>query len=286
MPFSFLLCVFLLSQLAVARNIDRSEAFVGYAEKERPQAGNSSCRDLDRACRGWADSGECESNAAFMVAKCALSCGACPSTSGAASALPAPPPGAPPPQRVTFTTSLGAITVQLRPDIAPRVAAYVAQLAAARGEGCSACRFYRAEARPAPGAVDNYGGPGAPAGGLPAVRCLTRRPGPPYALIQGSLASSSFAPIEKEGTPPFAQRGDACFIGAGPDFFIAVGGHPEWGAGHTVWGRVVGAAGMAVVDAIAEEQPVKAETWGQTHVTVLVEPLPFSLALEEAVAGR
>jgi len=111
-------------------------------------------------------------------------------------------------------------------------------------------------------------------------------PGPPYALIQGSLASSSFAPIEKEGTPPFAQRGDACFIGSGPDFFIAVGGHPEWGAGHTVWGRVVGAAGMAGVDAIAGEEPVRAETWGQTHVTVLVEPIPFALALASGEAGE
>jgi len=66
--------------------------------------------------------------------------------------------------------------------------------------------------------------------------------------------------------------------GTGPDFFIAVGPHAEWGNGHTVWGHVVGS--MDAVDAIAA-LPVKGETWGATHVTVLLEPLPFRIKLDE-----
>jgi cyclophilin family peptidyl-prolyl cis-trans isomerase len=156
-----------------------------------------------------------------------------------------------------------ALATQLRPALAPRTVAYILRLARQGAAGCPGCRFYRAEGLPAPGAVDNYGGPG-----------------PPYALLQGSFASPDFVPIDKESAPLVA-RGDACFIGSGPDFFLAVGAHPEWGQGHTVWGRVLGAS-MAVVDAAAMEQPKKEETWGQTHVTVLVTPLPFTLSLEEA----
>ena len=38
---------------------------------------------------------------------------------------------------------------------------------------------------------------------------------------------------------------------------------------------------MAAVDAIAA-LPVKEEVWGQTHVTVLLEPLRFSISLVES----
>ena len=62
-------------------------------------------------------------------------------------------------------------------------------------------------------------------------------------------------------------------IGSGPDFFIAVRHHHEWGNGHTVWGQVA-EQDMGPVDAITA-LPVRQELWGQTHVTPLVEPLPF-----------
>lgn len=52
--------------------------------------------------------------------------------------------------------------------------------------------------------MDNYGGPG-----------------PPYALLQGSLGTPYFKNLEKEGAPA-AGRGFACLIGTGPDFFLAV----------------------------------------------------------------
>ena len=67
------------------------------------------------------------------------------------------------------------VEVRLRLDISPKVAQAV--LTAARGWGCGhklkearECRFYRSEKKPLPGAVDNFGGPG-----------------PPYALLQGTL---------------------------------------------------------------------------------------------------
>lgn len=160
-----------------------------------------------------------------------------------------------------ISTSLGDIRVALRPELAPNTVAYISRLARGEGAPCDTCRFYRAESLPAPGAIDNFGGPG-----------------PPYALIQGSFASADFKAVEKEAAP-LVVRGDACFIGSGPDFFIAVGPHPEWGAGHTVWGRVLG--DMGTVDDIADGQPKEEQTWGQTHVTVLKTPLPFTLSLEE-----
>lgn len=78
--------------------------------------------------------------------------------------------------------------------------------------------------------------------------------------------------MRREGTPE-VRRGDVCLIGEGPDFFVALADHPEWGNGHIVWGHV---ADMTVPDAIAK-LPVKSETWGTTPVTPLVDPLPFSL---------
>jgi hypothetical protein len=35
------------------------------------------------------------------------------------------------------------------------------------------------------------------------------------------------------------ERGYAALIGAGPDFFIAVKHHHEWGTAHTIWGEVL-----------------------------------------------
>lgn len=230
-------------------------------------AASAGCADLAVGCAGWAATGECASNAGFMHTSCAASCGTCAPPAG-----PAPPPDDPlgpgwVGDVVALNTSLGAIRVALRPDLAPRTVEYVLALArataaAAAGApgGCAACRFYRSEALPKPGAVDNFGGPG-----------------PPYALVQGSLSSPLFKEVAKEGAP-LVDRGDACLIGSGPDFFLAVGPHHEWGNGHTVWGRVRDAASLAVVDAIAA-QPVKEEVWGQTHVTTLLTPLPFTLAL-------
>jgi len=40
---------------------------------------------------------------------------------------------------------------------------------------------------------------------------------------------------------------------------------------------------MAAVDAIAA-LPVREETWGQTHVTTLLDPLPFTISLKTSAS--
>ena len=45
------------------------------------------------------------------------------------------------------------------------------------------------------------------------------------------------------------ERGSVALIGNGPDFFIAVKHHHEWGTAHTVWGEVL-PEDMPVVDAL------------------------------------
>jgi len=109
--------------------------------------------------------------------------------------------------------------------------------------------------------------------------------GPPFALVQGTLRNSGrregggmlLTEMRREGTPE-VQRGDVCLIGTGPDFFVSLAAHPEWGSGHTVWGTV---ADMRVLDAL-ERLPTRNEMWGTTQVTPLVEPVPFSLSLSRA----
>jgi len=51
----------------------------------------------------------------------------------------------------------------------------------------------------------------------------------------------------------------------------------EWGHGHTVFGRVL-PADLPAVDALVR-RPRRNETWGQTHVQVLVTPIPFRLLI-------
>ena len=158
---------------------------------------------------------------------------------------------------VVFHTAEGDIRVRLRKDASPIVAEAFSSFASKIGASGS---FYRSEAMPEPGAIDNFGGPG-----------------PPYALVQGRLDGTHRSDLPRESAPK-VRRGDACLIGGGPDFFIAVGDHPEWGHGHTVWGEV-DLDEMAAVDAITRRR-VRKETWGETHVTVLVDPLRFTLTYE------
>jgi hypothetical protein len=145
------------------------------------------------------------------------------------------------------------IALRLREDWAPTLARELADGAARGG------RFYRAEGPPEAGARDGYGGPG-----------------PPYALLQGTLEGLRG---QIEGTPPIVERGYACMIGSGPDFFIATRGHAEWGRAHACFAEADEAT-MALVDEITETYAVHPETWGRTNVTVLNEKLPFSSSIE------
>ena len=179
----------------------RNNAFIGYTEtKGQPCV----VEDRDAQCEQWASSGECTRNPGFMTSTCAKSCGA-----------PCTPPevddrlpkhanvGA-----VVFHTAEGDIRVRLRKDASPIVAEAFSSFASKPGASGS---FYRSEAVPEPGAIDNFGGPG-----------------PPYALVQGRLDGTHRSDLPRESAPK-VRRGHACLIGGGPDFFIAVGRPPGVG---------------------------------------------------------
>jgi hypothetical protein len=123
--------------------------------------------------------------------------------------------------------------------------------------------FYRSEAVPEVGAIDNYGGPG-----------------PPYALIQASQTGRMSVGRMPREFAPLVERGFACLIGEGPDWFIAIDKHHEWGHGHSVWGIVEDDESLEVADEITR-LPIRNERWGQTNVTVLVEKVSFQFGIEE-----
>eukprot|EP00775_Hariotina_reticulata_P003683 gene3683-3943_t len=74
------------------------------------------------------------------------------------------------------------IRVYLRPDLAPKTVSLVKQLATRKPGACKACKFYRHEPCPQNFGKDNFYGP-------------------PYALLQGSLADLAEQP-PFEGNPP------------------------------------------------------------------------------------
>lgn len=141
-------------------------------------------------------------------------------------------------------------------------------------------RFYRAEPVPPHWASPDW--PDSWQGG---------RWGPPYALLQGSLRPSGtrHAPPAADvgpGCKPVIRRGMVAWAGGrgGPDFFIALAQHPEWGNGHTVWAEVL-PQDMAVVDAIMR-RPLRVANWGSINATELVSPLPYALLTPEEAAAR
>eukprot|EP00198_Chlamydomonas_reinhardtii_P003458 XP_001692794.1 peptidyl-prolyl cis-transisomerase, cyclophilin type [Chlamydomonas reinhardtii] len=106
--------------------------------------------------------------------------------------------------------------IKLRPDLAPDTCTLVWELA--QKGNCPSCKFYRHE--PVPMEWGNNG-----------------FFGPPYALLQGSLADlARQPPFENKGTT--VQKGHICMIPNCKEFFIATADHSEWGQSHTVWGEV------------------------------------------------
>lgn len=189
-----------------------------------------------------------------------------------------PPSTAPPAFALVFHSEPNAprVRVRLFAEAAPRAAAFVRHLLRV-APNCTGCRFYRAEPVPphwgSLEAADSWSG---------------GRWGPPYALMQGSLMPTA-ADEPAAGLPekpeadmgaaarPVIRRGVLAWAGGGggPDPFIALADHPEWGHGHTVWGEVL-AEDMAVVDTLMT-RPIRVESWGTINASVFVSPLPFSL---------
>lgn len=199
-----------------------------------------------------------------------------PAGSGGGAAAQSSAPPAPPDFAVV--TDSGEFRVRLFADAAPLAAEFIRRVAGV-APGCSGCRWYRAEPVPV-----NWGSLDAPDswnGG---------RWGPPYALLQGSFmpartddpggAPLPGAPPAETGkrARPLIRRGMIAWAGGGggPDGFIALADHPEWGHGHTVWGEVV-STDMSVVDRIMQERPIRVENWGSINASVFATPLPFRL---------
>lgn len=215
------------------------------------------------------------------------------STKWTAGVLGSPPPAAEsagdPDRPCDFALLMldGLVRMRLRPE-AESAARYVAALLSEMGAGASdasasapaldparpprdGLRFYRAEPVPKHwGSLewpDNYFG---------------GRWGPPYALLQGSLrptgtrVKASNADRSQQARPVI-RRGMLAWAGGagGPDFFIALAQHPEWGNGHTVFAEAF-AEDMAVIDALMR-RPLRVSNWGSINATELVTPMPFRL---------
>ena len=223
-----------------------------------------------------------------------------------------PRPGAPPPLGgadgsdwdLALVMQHGPVRIKLRDRETPLAAKFVLSVIRAAAEaGISSeaapgadelhpvregTRFYRAE--PVPSHWGSLAWPDTWQGG---------RWGPPYSLLQGSLVPkgvrvppSSAAGDQGQGARPVIRRGMVAWAGGGggPDFFIALANHPEWGNGHAVWGQVLpedmalvdggtswneqpGAAGWSVMT-----RPLRVANWGTINATELVTPVPFNVA--------
>eukprot|EP00887_Chlorella_sp_A99_P003456 scaffold7.g3456.t1 len=113
---------------------------------------------------------------------------------------------------VTCALQFGTIPLRVYPDISPKTARMVWDLAVARGCTHATCKFYRNEAKPAGGE------------------------GPPYALLQGQMNIAENA-VSGEGAVE-VSTGHVAFIPNTKEWFVAYGEHPEWGKSHVVVGQV------------------------------------------------
>ena len=195
--------------------------------------------------------------------------------SGVLGTQPRPSPALPPagvPELAIVLEDYGELRVALHPA-APLASHYLRQLVR-EAPNRTGYRFYRAEPVPPQWGsldlADSWNG---------------GRWGPPYALLQGS-----FRPEDTSGLPPapaadrsqaampLIKRGHLAWAGGGggPDAFIALANHPEWGHGHTVFGTVL-ESDMAVVDELMRTRAIRVESWQTINASVFVVPLPFTL---------
>ncbi|GFH16889.1 ShKT domain-containing protein, partial [Haematococcus lacustris] len=168
------------SETAAANETRGSEYSIASGHGWRADLGNSTtspksearklvaCRDTNAACQDWADNGECTKNEGFMNSACPVACKQCsPAELNASDYVGL---------QLLMNTSFGGIKVRPLWENAARTAALIMDLALQPDSSKKACRFYRSEAVP-------------PAGS----------DGPPYGLLQGSLAGVLKAP-PAEGT--------------------------------------------------------------------------------------
>ncbi|XP_009375371.2 uncharacterized protein LOC103964197 isoform X2 [Pyrus x bretschneideri] len=158
---------------------------------------------------------------------------------------------------IAWTSGLVFGKGELRPDCAPHSVAYILELL--QVPHYAGCQFYRAEKR---GSFwDSQG------------NHVKNAPfGPPFALIQGTLAAHGFVfkeiPAEVSRT---IRRGSVAWIGSGPEFFISLANHFEWKKAYTVFGSVL-PEDMEIAEKLAQ-LPTKQEVWSNINVSVLESPV-------------
>ncbi|CAL0304609.1 unnamed protein product [Lupinus luteus] len=158
---------------------------------------------------------------------------------------------------VGMETDYGILRIKLLPGCAPHSVSYILELLAL--PHCIGCQIYRAESR---GSFWNSEG-----------NHIKKAPfGPPFALIQGTLAyhGSTFNDIPKEHCPT-VRRGSVAWVGSGPEFFISLANHKEWRNAYTVFGYVI-SEDMEILEKIAQ-LPTKSEVWNNIRVSVLNNPI-------------
>lgn len=178
-----------------------------------------------------------------------------------------PPPGDAPTLVVQLegNSSWAPLRIKLRADIAPQT---VASITAALGAGmaCERCAtIYRNEAVPS----------------TPPASCGAIGPCGPYSLVQGRLGLLEGTPAESQ---PLVERGLVARIGAGPDFFVAIAGHEDWGHAFTVWGDMRDdEAGMRTLEELTR-MPWHEVTSGQTVMRMLDVELAADVRLPDEAA--
>ncbi|GLC33734.1 hypothetical protein PLESTB_000110100 [Pleodorina starrii] len=164
---------------------------------------------------------------------------------------------------LVLNSSLGQIRIV--PDFvrAPVTSALVLELAN-HPDACHNCNFYRNEAVPQDGSS-----------------------GPPYGLLQGSLAGLLRVP-EKEGGDIAMKRGHVAMIPGTREFFVNVMDHDTWGSSMTVWGSLADRQSMDLVEAMLRlpYKEVKHPTYG-TVMRMLEQTVSFTAlaAPAEGAAG-
>lgn len=158
---------------------------------------------------------------------------------------------------VGLQTEYGVLHIELFPDCAPHSVAYILELLRLRH--CVGCQLYRAEIRGT--SWDSQG------------NHIKSAPfGPPFALIQGTLAAhgTMFKEIPTEECPQI-RRGSVAWVGSGPEFFISLANHNEWSQTYTVFGSLL-PEDLEIAEKIAQ-LPTKLEVWSNIDVSVLDEPI-------------
>lgn len=158
-------------------------------------------------------------------------------------------------ERIVLSTSHGEIRIKAFHDVAPATSKLVTDLA--RRGGGQSLNFYRHEHAAQGWGVNGFWGP-------------------PYGLLQGSLADIDSVPPFENGID--IEKGHVCIIPNTKEFFIATVPHPEWNRAHAVWGRV---DGFETVDLIPFEPSfTRTDNSNPPIVTTwLNQSIPFTISL-------